>query len=194
MMFALCLKIPTIFLEMIICWTTDLPTFSVLPFLLISYQSVVTSWRGILTNVKYIEKWQSIPVALVFCINHYVLTGVPDCLEGTSLDGGWCKLASLLCAFGYTFQDLEVDVLGSSPAVVLLLPLVVLRRCGMLFSGDLAVAHATGRGLVSALPLLGSLGGPPWPLGWGWPPPFPRGSMWRPSADVSVPSSVRCSC
>ena len=71
MMFALCLKIPTIFLEMIICWTTDLPTFSVLPFLLISYQSVVTSWRGILTDVKYIEKWQSIPVALVFCINHY---------------------------------------------------------------------------------------------------------------------------
>ena len=72
MMFALCLKIPTIFLEMIICWTTDLPTFSVLPFLLISYQSVVTSWRGILTDVKYIEKWQSIPVALVFCINHYI--------------------------------------------------------------------------------------------------------------------------
>ena len=71
MMFALCLKIPTIFLEMIICWTTDLPTFSVLPFLLISYQSVVTSWRGILTDVKYIEKWQSIPVALVFCIHHY---------------------------------------------------------------------------------------------------------------------------
>ena len=75
MMFALCLKIPTIFLEMIICWTTDLPTFSVLPFLLISYQSVVTSWRGILTDVKYIEKWQSIPVALVFFINNYFYWG-----------------------------------------------------------------------------------------------------------------------
>ena len=67
------LKIPTFFLEKNNMQNNRFVNiFPCCNFSLISYQSVVTSWRGILANVKYIEKWQSIPVALVFCINHYL--------------------------------------------------------------------------------------------------------------------------